>query len=243
MLEAAAGTSKAIGRVGAESEEFAGILDRTRSRTDDMGDATKATTDRMGDLGDSTAIAAGSMETLEVSALGAAAALGAIGGGSGGGNLFTDILGLATVAFGAYTGVPTGTTSSAFPALGGTGGSTQAGDVTFATGPLDQSKFPGAGFAHEGDLRVGGAAGIDANVVSLRATRGEVISVRNPNMENARNSGFTLIVKNNITTGVVGTVRSELAQQLPEITRFTTRAVLEGIERGGAAARIVRRRQ
>ncbi len=248
MLEAARGTAAGLGRVGTESEEFAGILDRTTSRTDDMGDAAKGAADHMGDLADKTAVTSGAMETLSVSALGAAGALSAIagsGGGGGGGGSFSDYLGLATFAAGAYFGIPTGgTTGSSFPALGSSGGSTQQGDIDFSnTGNLDPNAFPGAGFAHEGDLRVGGAAGIDANIVSLRATRGEVISVRNPNKENARNSGITLIVKNNITTGVVGTVRAELAQQLPEITRFTTRAVLEGIERGGAAARIVRRRQ
>jgi hypothetical protein len=93
------------------------------------------------------------------------------------------------------------------------------------------------GFAHGGGFTVPGGGGTDSTPVSFMATPGEKVSISTPGQNGGgEGGGGSLVIHQNISTGVAQTVRAELMAMLPTIIERTKKGVLDAKLRGGQFA-------
>lgn len=125
---------------------------------------------------------------------------GAAGGGGGGvGGLLGKIFGIGVSALGGAGG---GAAASL-----GRGASTSLNTIATA-------KFPG--FKTGGSFKVGGMSGIDRNLVSIRATKGEIVDIRRPGNDNG--GGNTVIMHNDFRGADAGAVAG-ISAKLDQLDR------------------------
>lgn len=106
---------------------------------------------------------------------------------------------------------------AAFPTIGGGGG-----------GGGGQQAVPRA--AHGGSFRVGGFGGPDSQLVSFRATPGEIFTATPVGKVGP---GGNIVINMNISTGVAATVRSEVLKLAPVIKSLVRRDIVEASRQGG----------
>lgn len=135
-------------------------------------------------------------------------------------------------ALGSITGL--GSAGSGF-AFGGSSTSISASGA-----PIPGVKPTVASFNSGGSFQVRGTAGNDRNTLSLNGqpisnvSKGETV-----NIGRGGGGGVTINQNLNFSLGVQETVRAEIAQLAPQISRQTQRDVLSSLKRGGALAREV----
>jgi hypothetical protein len=112
------------------------------------------------------------------------------------------------------------TGGAAFPTIGGGGAA--------------QQTVPRA--AHGGTFKVGGVGGVDSQLVSLRATPGELITAT---PQGKAGPGGNITINMNISTGVAATVRSEVLKLAPVIKSLVRRDIAEASRQGGRFNRAV----
>lgn len=88
-------------------------------------------------------------------------------------------------------------------------------------------------FSHGGQFTVGGQSGIDNNLISLKASRGERVTVETPGQQ--RGGGSPISVSLNFSTGIIPTVRAEVMTMLPGIVEAVKGAVVDAQERNQLA--------
>lgn len=126
-------------------------------------------------------------------------------------NLFSKAMGAAASGGGGGGGI-LGTIGSALGSIFGGGSS---GGVT-KKNPLGLPLFEGGklpGFKTGGSFRVGGMSGVDRNLVSFRATRGEIVDIRRPGQD--RGPGNQIVMHNDFRgadAGAVAGIRAKLDQ-------------------------------
>ena len=146
------------------------------------------------------------------------------GDGKSGGGLFGSILtGILGAAGGGAAGGGISGSSSGFAgaAGGGFGGA-----------------FAGGGFAHGGSFIVGGSAGVDKNVVSFRASRGERVDIT-PANDIGGSEGVVVQLTNNFSLDAVQ-VRSQIEAATPSIVQAAKLGVADAMQRGGRFKKAMR---
>ena len=144
------------------------------------------------------------------------------------GSIFGSGGGSAPAGFATQSGPP----SSALGGSGGGGGPDLIGAAMLAI------QFAGL-FAHGGSHTVGGSGGTDSQTVVLRATPGEVVSVMTPGQANsggAGNGGAVVYQTIQLQTGVQQTVRAEVMNMLPQISRATQAGMINAKKRNKLGA-------
>lgn len=130
---------------------------------------------------------------------------------------------------------------SIFGNIGGGLGGLISGGISSLFGGFDFTSqagykpgFYGPGFATGGSIMEDRATGgPDNQMVTLRKSRNERLTISRPGQKNMGQSGNAVTVQQNInvTTGVQQTVRAELARYMPQIKEQAVRAVDEAISR------------
>jgi len=93
------------------------------------------------------------------------------------------------------------------------------------------------GFADGGAFTVGGAGGIDSQLVAFRASPGERVTV---DQAGEGSGGITVVQNLHFHPGVPETVRAELRRATPGIRESMLAALQDRVLRGGGFARAVR---
>ncbi|MBO0334577.1 hypothetical protein J0X12_13190 [Sneathiella sp. CAU 1612] len=118
-------------------------------------------------------------------------------------------------------------TSTASQSLGGAGGLLyELGGALFGGGGSLASLFPG--FSTGGQFTVGGAAGVDQNLVPLRLTRGERVTIETPAQQRLANNATAAPVINmafNISTPDAASFRLSQTQIQGEALRQAQRSL------------------
>jgi hypothetical protein len=141
-------------------------------------------------------------------------------GGAGGGGI-GGFLGSLGKAAGAFLGVG-----------GGLGGNS---DIAGAASKVNWNDLPG--FKTGGSFKVGGNAGIDQNVVSFRATAGEIVNIERPGNDNGGGGGTWHIVPSPYFNAVVDQRATNVAAPIGVAAAMQGRSAA-----GSDAARAARRR-
>lgn len=141
-------------------------------------------------------------------------AMAGAAGGGGAGGLLGKIFGIGAAALGGGGGAA---------ASLGRGASTSLNTIATA-------RFPG--FKTGGSFKVGGMSGVDRNLVSIRATKGEIVDIRRPGNDNG--GGNTVIMHNDFRgadAGAVAGISAKLDQLDRSIEGRSVSAVADARER------------
>jgi hypothetical protein len=120
-------------------------------------------------------------------------------------------------------------TATASQSLGGTSGLLyELGSALFSGGSASSASSLFPGFASGGQFTVGGAAGVDRNLVPLRLTRGERVTVETPAQQRGQNAAAPSPVINmafNISTPDAASFRLSQSQIQGEALRQAQRSL------------------